>query len=163
MPKLPSLPLSFALALLSQGFCHLLNLRLSYFTPLIIIAYYQKEFSTSLWISLLIGLSIDLYSSEMPFGFFALSYTLSSWMLYGQKQTFFEDSFSTLPIMTFSFSVLSTLLTVSFSYLLSKPLNLSFDFFLADLLIMPLCDALYAFFVFTLLASMLTHFLPRRL
>jgi rod shape-determining protein MreD len=132
-------------------------LKLFYFTPFLIALFYKKTLNTALWAAALCGFIMDLLSSTSHLGIVSLNYVLTTLVLYPQKRHFFADSFSTLPIMTFLFSILSTLLQVILLFLLDTPLHLSFLWFEKDLIVYPLADALYALVGFTLLPIM-----PRR-
>lgn len=103
-----------------------------------------------LWTSLGVGLIIDLFSSSPLFGAHAFAYTLTTLLLYSQKKHFFPDSLSTIPILTYFFSLLSSTLLLM-STLLMVSLPLTFSSFATDFVIFPFLDALYAFLVFTLL------------
>lgn len=127
------------------------SLRLLYFVPFLIILFYQKSFSYSLWASSLSGLIIDLLSTQPPFGFHACLYSLATAILYHQKRNFFADHLSTLPIMTFLFSCLVTVLAVGVLLIFGTPIVLGWTWIFSDLLAMPLCDAVFAFLWFILI------------
>ncbi|NGX58738.1 MAG: hypothetical protein K940chlam3_01646 [Chlamydiae bacterium] len=131
--------------------------KLTYFAPFLVITFYKKPLETCLWLGLISGLIMDLLSSQHHLGIHALNYCLTISLLYSQKQYFFEDSLSTIPIMTFFFAVISTILQVPLYALFEKGIPLSQDWIIKDLLVMPLIDALYGFIWFTLPAI----FLPR--
>lgn len=93
---------------------------------------------------------MDLLSSQQHLGLYALNYCLTLWMIYPQKRNFFEDRLSTLPVMTYLFSFLSTLIHLLLLDSFEKSLSLSWIWVGTDLLLMPLADAFYAFIWFTL-------------
>jgi len=127
------------------------SLKLFYFIPFLIRCIYLKKLGTCLWIACGVGLILDLFSANSRFGLFSANYVLTTYMLYGQKRNFFEDSWSTLPFMTFVFSVLSTLVQILLLLVVDQhiiPLSLHFVF--SDLIVMPLLDAVFAFCLFTL-------------
>lgn len=101
---------------------------------------------------------MDLLSSHRHLGLFALNYCFVTTLLYPQKQHFFEDSISTLPIMCFFFAVASTLIQIPLHRVFESPIALSQDWWLNDLILMPLFDALYGLVWFTLPG----FFLPRK-
>lgn len=124
------------------------NLPVTYFLPFLVIAMYKKPLIPCLWYSLLCGLLLDLFSSHTPLGLFAMNFTLSTWILYRQKQNFFADSVMTLPLMTCFFSILSTLFQVILLSLCEKKLLIDQSF--QDFLITPLLNATFSFFYFIL-------------
>lgn len=126
------------------------SFKLFYFAPFLCTCFYHKSYSSTLWISLCCGLILDLLSAPLRFGLYALNYTLTSGLLYSKKQHFFEDELSTLPILTFLFSVLSTLIQVGLLYIFDASLRLSWNWVSTDLLIMPSLDGVYAFICFNL-------------
>jgi rod shape-determining protein MreD len=138
---------AFVAMLLFTLFSQLISpsFRLMFFAPLIIISYYQKTFLGALNLSLIAGLIIDLFTSPLRFGIHALNYTLTTALIYKQKKNFFADSPTTLPLMTFIFSILSTLIHILLLSIFTKPLTLSPAWFFSDLAFMPALDALFAF------------------
>ncbi len=131
--------------------------KLTFFAPFIIITYYKKPFSTCLWLSLLSGVTIDLLSGQRHLGLHAFNYCLTTTVLYSQKNNFFEDSLSTIPIMTFIFALISTIFLLPLYALFEKGLPLTKEWLLTDLLVFPLLDAVYGLAVFGLIPI----FLPR--
>jgi rod shape-determining protein MreD len=125
-------------------------LRLQFFSPFLIIAFYKKPLIHCIWLSFACGLIVDLISSHARLGLYALDYSLASILLYNQRRNFFPDNLSTLPLMTFFFSCLSTLLLIMIDYMLEASLTLSWQWALTDLLAMPAFDSIYAFLVFIL-------------
>lgn len=89
---------------------------LCFFAPFIIVACYKKPLHTALWCAALAGIAIDLFSS-VRFGIATLNCLLTAACIYGRQRHFFEDKFSTLPLMTLLFSLVSYLL-----YILLLPL-----------------------------------------
>lgn len=120
-------------------------LKIYAFAPFLIITYYKKPLITSLWIALFCGLFLDILSPNSRLGINLVSFTLATTLLHGQQKNFFADTISTLPLMTFFFSVLTTLFS---AILYSIPLHIQWIF--TDLLFFPFIDALYAFAVFIL-------------
>lgn len=126
------------------------NIHLLFFAPALIILYYKKPLVFCLWVSLFCGLLLDLLAGQHRLGLHAINYCLVTGLLYQQKRNFFEDSLTTLPIMTFFFAVLSTTIQVVLLYIFETGIAVSWEWVGIDLLIMPLFDAFYAFFFFTL-------------
>lgn len=129
--------------------------RVKFFAPFLVSVYYHRNLATALWLSLAAGTVSDLLPSNLPMGLTALAYTVTTAVLYRHKRHFFEDSLSTIPIMTWFFSLTATVAEA----IVVRPFaagTLSIGWFVTDLLIMPLWDALYAFILFaapTLLRS----------
>jgi len=124
--------------------------RLIFFAPLLVIMYYKKPLVSCLWISCLCGLMLDLLSSQVHFGLYASCYTLTTALLYSQRYNFFADSISTLPLMTFFFSVLSTLIQWGMVYAFEQKSAFSLQWIATDLIYMPFMDASYAFILFVI-------------
>lgn len=126
------------------------HLKLMFFAPFLIFVFYHQCQISALWLALAAGLIIDLLSANTRLGFYALTYCLTTWILYKQKQHFFADSLSTLPIMTFLFASLSTTIQVGLLSVFGQSIELSGNWILNDLLWLPLQDALYAGIAFTI-------------
>lgn len=124
------------------------QLKLKFFVPFLILAYYQRDLLCSLRYSFFCGLILDLLTAPTKFGLYSLSYLLTTILLYPQRLNLFADNMMTLPIMTFLFSALSSLFELCFLLIFGKPIPLSFQWIFSELLIMPLADTLYSFLVF---------------
>lgn len=123
------------------------SLRLFFLVPFLIILFYKRKLSTCLWSSLGCGLIVDLFSYSR-FGMIAFSYVCATWILYRFKRHFFADSLSTLPIMTFLFSSLSIFIQFLLLSTFEKDIQLSWQWWISDLIVFPLLDALYGFAVY---------------
>lgn len=143
---------SFALALFPLIFLPLYipNLRLTYFAPHILLMCSSHSLMKALWQALLCGLVIDLLSSHTLFGLTALNYCLTTALLHRQTRNLFQDKFSTLPAMSFFFSMLSTGLHAFLLGFLGTGIFFTWHWVLTDLFFMPLLDAAYAFIWFSL-------------
>lgn len=127
------------------------SLKLFYFIPFLIRSIYIKPLKSSLWYAFFIGCILDLFSADARFGFFSCNYVTTTYFLYRIKKHFFEDSFTTLPVMTFFFSSISSFLLWGILLILEKHfLPLYPTFLLSDFFFMPLGDAFFAALVFTL-------------
>jgi len=122
--------------------------RLMFFSPFLVIICYKKRFSSCLWVAFGCGIIMDLLSSNIRLGIHSLNYCLTLTLLYPQKKHFFADSLSTLPIMTFLFSSVSTFLMAILLYSLEAKNMISWYWAFTDLLVMPSMDALFAFCAF---------------
>jgi hypothetical protein len=96
------------------------------------------------------GTLLDLFSSYNRLGICGLNYTLTTWILYRQRENFFSDSLTTLPLMTILFSVISTTIQLTLLFPFDRTINLTFLSALHDLIIMPIADGFYAFIIFIL-------------
>jgi len=121
------------------------SIRLYFFIPFIITSYYQKPLLTCLWYSIACGLIIDLLSADSRLGFHAVIYSLSTMILYNQRKNFFSDYVTTLPIMTFFYSLISTSLETGIYYGVGKASFFTIKWFACDIVLMPLFDAMFAF------------------
>jgi len=111
---------------------------------------YQKRLQTCLWYAFAGGLILDLLSSSPRLGMYAFAFCTASLVLYPQRRNFFADSLSTLPIMTFAFSSLSTLVLATLFYVIEMQNMFSGKWIFTDLIAMPVADGAYAFVVFVL-------------
>jgi rod shape-determining protein MreD len=122
------------------------SFRISFFAPVLVIAFYQGKLSTSLGYALAAGISMDLLSSADRLGLHALIYSFTCVLLYSQKKNFFADSLTTLPIMTFFFSSLSTLML--FVATDTEPFrHMTVAFIFSDLFFLPGIDGLLSFLI----------------
>lgn len=127
------------------------SIKLYYFIPFLIRCFYLKPLNSSLKFALCIGLIVDIFSAHSRFGLYSTNYVITTYFLYGLKRNFFEDNFTTLPVMTFFFSLFSTILQYFMLVLLDTHApSLSLSFILIDFILMPISDSLFALFVFTL-------------
>lgn len=123
---------------------------LIFFAPFLVLTYYKKSLYKSFWFALLAGIVVDIFSASNPFGISSLIYVLTTRVIYNQKRNFFEEKPSTLPFMTFLFSLFSTFIGKIALYFFAKPLPLSLESLITDCLLMPICDAAYAMALFFL-------------
>ena len=126
------------------------QVKLLWFAPFLITLYYQKPIAACMWASLGCGVILDLTTSTDHFGLHAFNYVIVSAILYSQKRHFFGDSLSTLPIMTYLFSVISTIVHFVLLNLFEDRNIFSAGWLMRDLVVMPLVDALYAFLLFVI-------------
>ncbi len=125
-------------------------LRIQFFSAFLVILLYNKPLIKCLWASLWCGCVLDLLSSQNHLGLHALTFTVTTWIFFSQRRHFFADSLSTLPLMTFLFSLVSTTLQTLQLAVFEHHLHLTKTWLLTDLLLFPLMDALYAFCFFVL-------------
>ncbi len=126
------------------------NVPLFYFVPYLVITLYRFSRIGAMWRACLCGIILDLLSSCSLFGLSSIHYCCVSFLLYGQTRNFFKDKVSTLPIMTFLYSALSTLFLAIAALFLERGYPFSWTWVVTDLIGMSLADALYALLVFSL-------------
>lgn len=126
------------------------KLHLFYFVPYLVICLYQHTRLAVLWRAYFCGIFLDLLSSNPILGLSSLNYSLVSWLLYKQTRNFFDDKLSTLPLMTFLFSFLSTLVSLVLSLFFGHSFSLNWTWVASDLVGMSFVDSLYALLVFSL-------------
>lgn len=124
--------------------------KIYFFAPLLIITYYQYSLLGCLWIALACGTLIDLLSVHAFSGLNALVYSAATYLFYPQRKHFFADRASTLPLMTFLFSMTAGSLLLLCASLLEGKQLFSWRLAIADLIVMPALDALYALVCFVL-------------
>lgn len=125
--------------------------KLFYFIPLLVRSFYLKPLQTCIWIAFCVGLCLDLLSSHSRFGLYTANYVVTTYILYRVKQNFFEDSFTTLPVLTYFFSLGSTVIQILLLLLLDRhSIHFTPQFIFTDFILMPLCDALFTLCVFSI-------------
>lgn len=127
------------------------NIEISFFVPPLVIAFYIISYAKAAWLSLLCGLILDAVQLLPRFGFLGSTYLATCLLIYPLRVYFFRDAFSTLPIMTFIFSVTATLIQAVSANLFDLPaFSLNLHWLISDAFIMPLLDAAYAVTIFSL-------------
>lgn len=158
MKQVPlSFPFFLALAIAIWGTVFFPTVRLFAFAPFLAIVYTKRSLLSSLWISALCGLIIDLLSSEMRLGAYAFSYSLVTLVLYQQKRHFFDEKPLALSLFTALIAASATLVQAVMLYLFGNKIELGFLWVVTDLLGMSLLDALYAFVWFTCPIKLYQH------
>lgn len=118
---------------------------IQYLIPFLILAIYKRSFFHCLWFALCCGFLLDLFSPNLRLGTYACCYTLAMVIVYKQKRHFFADTLSTMPIMVFLFSSLSSLFLIPF-----EGISFSWSLIITDLIIYPILDATYGFSIYVL-------------
>jgi hypothetical protein len=139
----------------------LFNFHLLYFAPFLVICFYRTTLINSLWWAFSCGFMIDLLASETRLGFYALNYCLATIWIYRYQFHFFEDRFSTLPIMTFLISFAIALIQGALYFLIDKPFYLSLDWVQRHLLSVPLQIAFYSIIAFKFPSLLIAHLKKR--
>lgn len=118
------------------------------FPSFLVILMYKRGLLVCLWCACACGLLLDLMSSTSHLGLIATSYAAAVAVLHRQRYIFFSDRISTLPLMTFFFSMLATIFLVGASYLFESRFPLSWNWAFTDLIVMPAVDAFCGFVLF---------------
>lgn len=79
------------------------SLHLLFFPAALIYSLYRKPLTKTLWLGFFAGIFLDLLSANVRFGLHALNYVFALYLLEKIKRHFFEDSLTTIPLMTFLF------------------------------------------------------------
>ena len=121
-----------------------------FFAPYLVISIYTFPLFSCLVRSVFCGVLIDLASAHPYFGLTPLVLSLTTLVIYTQKTNFFEDKLSTLPLLTFLFSSLFSLLEMCMFALFGGSVSLSMRWIMTDVFVMALFDALFAFIFISL-------------
>ncbi len=125
------------------------GLRLFFFSPFLALIQVRLPLLSCLWISALTGIGLDLLGASLPFGVYALSFTLASLVLFRLRR-YFVDKPIGLVSCTVLFSFLTTCgLNIALT-LLDKPLPWKGIGILTDFFVLPLFDGLYAWICFSM-------------
>ena len=137
------------------------SLHLLYFAPFLIASFYQCSLKSCLWWALICGSMIDLLSSQTRLGTYAFNYCLTTICLYRYKFLFFEDRLSTLPIMTFCFACVATLIQATLFSFIGIPFPFSWKWMISDLFLSPFQNLMYAGLAFSLPSLLMIHIRKR--
>lgn len=151
MRKLPlSLPFFLALFYAVLGTALFPSLHLHPFAPFLAVLAYRLPLNKVLWCATGCGLIIDLLSSHLYFGLYALNYCITLFALYNQKRHFFEDKPFSVPLLTLLISIMSCVIELFFEIMGGHEIPFSLPFLLIEFLVMPLADGIYAYLWFVL-------------
>ncbi len=141
---------AFALGFVALIFQGLLVPRLSIlaFAPFVGLATLRCELSQALRWSAAAGCMVDLFSDD-PMGLHALNYVLMAWLLFRIRTHFSYDQPLHLSLFTGLISAGSTILQLLLLFLFDRRVPFGGKWIFADLIGMPVIDALYAFVWFT--------------
>lgn len=143
-------PFALALIFTFYGTILLPDTRLVTFSPFFAIVFERNTYVKSLWIATICGLIMDIFSSQMHFGIYAVCYGITAAICYQQKKHFFEDKPIALSLFSALISAISSLILIALTILFDKQFPITFEVVLSDGLITPILDALYAFVWFTM-------------
>ncbi|HSX10948.1 MAG TPA: rod shape-determining protein MreD [Chlamydiales bacterium] len=120
------------------------RLALLAFAPFLALVIMKCHHPRALWLSLIAGACVDLVSDD-PMGLHALNYTLITALLFQFRKHFLYDHPLHLSLFTGLISVLSTILQLVLLFLFDRRVPFEGKWVFADLIGMPVIDALYAF------------------
>jgi len=132
-----------SLALILQGII-LPRIAILAFSPFLALVMMRCELGRALWLSALAGALVDLLSDD-PIGLHAVNYALVTFILFRVKKHFSYDQPFHLSLYTAFASSLSTGLQLMLLFLFDRRVPFDGRWFFADLVGMPVIDALYAF------------------
>jgi cell shape-determining protein MreD len=125
--------------------------------PLVMLFYFLSKTSCA-WLALLCGCLIDCLYTHARLGFTGTSYLIGALILYEYRLYFFKDAYSTLAIMTYLFSCISSCIEAPLHLFFGvEVFVISIQWLAVDCFLMPLLDASCAFLLFSL-----PHFLYRQ-
>lgn len=139
------------------------TLRLDYFVPFLVFAFYRSSNSKTkcLWLALICGLIFDLLSATTHFGLVALNYTLTVYILFYFKNYFFEDAFTTLPIMTLTFIYLSAFVQLILNFTFTTYPIANWDWFKIEFIQLPIYNLIYTIVAFAWVPLIFPHKLKK--
>jgi len=167
MPKrffglIVSFALAFLLSLVVPSFFSKVDI--SFLIPPLVMSFYFVSLKKAAWFALACGLFLDSVNLMPRLAFLGSTYLATTFILYPVRLYFFKDAFSTLAIMTYLFSVAASVIQalVALLLFLDFPFTLSPTWLFCDCLIMPLLDAAFALFFFSLPHFFYTHYYKKK-
>jgi hypothetical protein len=120
------------------------------FSPYLVYHLMHSSLVSTLGRAALIGFFLDCFSSFLPFGFYILVYPAICALLYRKRALLFGDKPLSLPLYTFVFSLVFSL--VEHFYLSWTQSKLSFNIhsICTEFILAPFLDSACAFLFFTL-------------
>lgn len=135
--------------------------RIAFYIPFVVTVCYRNTLAASLWVAILCGTILDLFLSHHHLGIYATGYAVTTTLLHRYKGLLFEEKAFALPLMTFLFSVTTTLLLAIFLKVTDDHLILSWQWAMSDVVIVPCCDALWSVLAFVIPRHLLGAPLPQ--
>lgn len=131
------------IALILQGLL-LPRIAILAFAPFLALAMMRCKMKRTLWLSALAGIIGDLLSDD-PMGLHALNYVIVTGLLFRVRKHFLYDQPFHLSLYTAFISSLSSALQIVLLFLFDRRVPFDGRWIFADLIGMPVIDALYAF------------------
>jgi rod shape-determining protein MreD len=143
-----SIPLSIFYSLSLSAFFP--SLRFYSFAPLLIIMMVENiSFVKILWISVLCGLFIDLFSNN-TFGLNAINYAIAVAICYRYKNLFNEKPIN-ISFFVYLFSIVFLIASYILLFTFEKSFSTKFSHLISDMVMVPVINAMYAFFGFSII------------
>ena len=134
------------------------QMRLLTMAPFLCLAFALTSFHVSLWIAMLCGTLIDLFSAQLQMGFYALCMTLTALLCYRFRRFFLWENRLTFALYTILFSFCMAIIEILFHALFDHPVPFGMLSLGIHLIVMPILDGIYGIlwvFIPTLLLSFL--------
>lgn len=129
-------------------FSGFIDIKFTFFAPLIIFLFYRFSFISILWLATILGLIQDFFSASF-FGINAICYLICSIILFREKR-FFNEKPINLSIYTAIFSLFFSIFNPLLFFIFDKKIKLSIKWLVTDLAIFPILDGIYAFIFFAM-------------
>jgi cell shape-determining protein MreD len=123
-------------------------LPLTYFPPLLALSCMKYSRKKATWINAIAGIACDLLSTQSPFGAQTAIFILATALLYRQRDHLYLHKRFSLPFFTYLFSITTISMKLVLFFGQEGFHAFSWKGITIQLLLMPLCDALYAFLWF---------------
>ena len=146
----------FIATTLTIFFSSVVNIKILYYIPFLVILFFNKPFIFTLWTALFCGFVVDLLSST-HFGIHSLIYSLSFALSYKLKRYFKISPFN-IVIFTIFISLVYSLLNAFFLFIFDTGIKLSMLWFFSDVIFMAFLDGLYAILFFALPLKLINFF-----
>lgn len=119
------------------------SLRLTFFAPFIVIAAMQLLLPYLLLASFFCGLTMDLFTTSTPFGFYTLVASISALFSPLWMRSYFKDDTLLLLTRALAFIWIWTTIQSILALIFGLPLTFSLQWIFTDLFLFPLLDLAY--------------------
>ena len=119
------------------------------FAPFLALLVIRKNRLSALWIAALSGLTLDLLSSNIRFGLYALSFLITILVIYKLKNLFFEEKAHALAVFSALVAFVFTLIESSLLSFFGHPPPFTLMSLSIDLVLLPILDGIFSFFWFS--------------
>lgn len=126
------------------------QIHLFVFAPFLALLVIRKNLLSTLWIAAWAGLTLDLLSSNIRFGLYAVSFLVTGLIIFKLKNLFFDEKPLALAVFSSIVAFIFTLIELSLISSFGRPPPFTLKGLSFDLLILPLLDGIFSFFWFSL-------------
>lgn len=126
------------------------HIHLFVFAPFLALLVIRKNLLSTLWIAAWAGLTLDLLSSNIRFGLYAVSFLATGLVIFKLKNLFYEEKPLALAVFSSMVAFIFTLIELFLISSFGRPPPFTFKALSFDLLILPLVDGIFSFFWFSL-------------